>query len=304
MNGNNVNNPNNVSNGNVNTAQSNINNIPQNINNTQTNMNSIPQNNNPHASMNISQNINNTQTNINSIPQNVNATQTNIFNNTNTGNSYNNQGQPINNQNVEVLQSNGGVDNNQNNDNPDINYKPPGKFKIFVLIVFFFGLVAFVIFLPEIQAYVDEYVFGNSTANEEITSGKLVCKLDSNTTNLDKSFERIFSFQDKKLTSAKFVTTTKGDVSLDENTLNEINNTCNIIKQNVSSIKGVDVSCLLESGKMTETETFDYKLFDFDTVTAAYTEAGGEVIEYEYGYDIDKINTMMLQAGYSCSKEK
>ena len=55
---------------------------------------------------------------------------------------------------------------------------------------------------------------------------------------------------------------------------------------------------------MTETETFDYKLFDFDTVTAAYTEAGGEVIEYEYGYDIDKINTMMLQAGYSCSKEK
>ena len=164
-------------------------------------------------------NPNNLNGNVNTTQNNMNSTQTNIFNNTNSavvGSSYNNQGQVLNNKNVEILQSNGEADNNQNNtsttNNPDINYKPPGKFKIFVLIVFFFGLVAFIIFLPEIQAYVDEYVLGNSTANEEITSGKLVCKLDSNTTNLDKSFERIFSFQDKKLTSAKFVTTTKGDV--------------------------------------------------------------------------------------------
>lgn len=185
----------------------------------------------------------------------------------------------------------------------DINYKPPGAFKTLLLIIFFGGLVAFIIFLPEIQAYIAEY--GSvGKGQTEITDGRLICTLDTNTTNLDKSFERTFIFADKKLESATFTTTTKGDITKDEKTLDELSNTCKMKKEYVSSISGIGITCDYSDGLLTEKEHFDYKDFDMEKVKTAYAEAGVDVIEYEYGYDIDKIKTSMLQAGFSCKIER
>ena len=183
------------------------------------------------------------------------------------------------------------------------NYKPPGKFKTFILLVFFALLIAFIIFLPEIQAFVAEYKSGNQTV-EEITTGKLVCTIDSNTVNLDKSVERIFSFTDKKLESAKFTTTIRGNITKDADTLDELANQCNLIKQGVAGIDGITVGCEYEEGKIVEREHFDYKTFDIEKVRSSYTEAGGDVVEFEYGYDIDKVMTSMRQGGFTCNKEK
>ena len=183
------------------------------------------------------------------------------------------------------------------------NYKPPGVFKSFLLILFFGGLVAFIIFLPEIQAYVADYMSGN-TGVSEITSGKLKCSLETNTTNFNKSFERVFVFTDKKLQSATFTSITKGDITEDEEALDQLNETCKLKKDAVATIGGVTIACEYSNGLLTEREHFDYKEFDIESVKAAYTEAGADVIEYEYGYDIDKINTAMLQAGFTCKKEK
>ena len=185
----------------------------------------------------------------------------------------------------------------------DINYKPPGAFKTLLLIIFFGGLVAFIIFLPEIQAYIAEYGFVGK-GQTEITDGRLICTLDTNTTNLDKSFERTFIFADKKLESATFTTTTKGDITKDEKTLDELSNTCKMKKEYVSSISGIGITCDYSDGLLTEKEHFDYKDFDVEKVKTAYAEAGVDVIEYEYGYDIDKIKTSMLQAGFSCKIER
>ena len=185
----------------------------------------------------------------------------------------------------------------------DINYKPPGAFKTLLLIIFFGGLVAFIIFLPEIQAYIAEYGFVGK-GQTEITDGRLICTLDTNTTNLDKSFERTFIFADKKLESATFTTTTKGDITKDEKTLDELSNTCKMKKEYVSSISGIGITCDYSDGLLTEKEHFDYKDFDVEKVKTAYAEAGVDVIEYEYGYDIDKIKTSMLQAGVSCKIER
>ena len=185
----------------------------------------------------------------------------------------------------------------------DINYKPPGAFKTLLLIIFFGGLVAFIIFLPEIQAYIAEY--GSvGKGQTEITDGRLICTLDTNTTNLDKSFERTFIFADKKLESATFTTTTKGDITKDEKTLDELSNTCKMKKEYVSSISGIGITCDYSDGLLTEKEHFDYKDFDMEKVKTAYAEAGVDVIECEYGYDIDKIKTSMLQAGFSCKIER
>ena len=183
------------------------------------------------------------------------------------------------------------------------NYKPPGFFKTFVLIVFFAGLVAFIIFLPEIQAFVAEYRSGE-VKNNDITTGRLVCKLDTNTTNLDKSFERVFEYTDKKLQSAKFTTVIKGDITQDEAALNEMNEKCKLIKEYVYDVPGIVITCDYSAGILTEKETFDYKDFDMEKIKTAYSEAGGEVIEYEYGYDIDKVQTAMLQGGFTCTKER
>ena len=172
-----------------------------------------------------------------------------------------------------------------------------------MLIIFFGGLVAFIIFLPEIQAYIAEYGFVGK-GQTEITDGRLICTLDTNTTNLDKSFERTFIFADKKLESATFTTTTKGDITKDEKTLDELSNTCKMKKEYVSSISGIGITCDYSDGLLTEKEHFDYKDFDMEKVKTAYAEAGVDVIEYEYGYDIDKIKTSMLQAGFSCKIER
>ena len=199
------------------------------------------------------------------------------------------------------------VDNStpSNPENKDINYKPPGKFKTFVLILFFAGLVAFIIFLPEIQAFIAENGFGKKkSSTENITTGKLVCSLDTNTANLDKKLKRTFVFADNKLESSTFMTTIKGDVTNDEKTLDGLAEQCKSIKSSVSDLDGINISCEYSSGKLVEKESFDYKTYDVEKVRAAYTEAGGDIIEYEYGYDIDKIMTSMRQSGFTCNKEK
>lgn len=183
-------------------------------------------------------------------------------------------------------------------------YKPPSAFKTFLLIVFFGGLIAFIVFLPEIQAFVAEQMPGGKPINTEITSGKLVCTLDTNTSNLNISYERVFAFGDKKLETAKFTTITKGDVTQDEQTLNEMDSKCKAIKESVYSVPGVSITCDYSAGLLTQREHFDYKDYDIEKVKAAYTEAGGEVVEYELGYDIDKIQTAMLQGGFECKKER
>ena len=194
-------------------------------------------------------------------------------------------------------------DNQASDDIKSSNYKPPGVFKSFILILFFGGLVAFIIFLPEIQAYVADYMSGN-TGTPEITSGKLKCTLETNTTNFNKTFERVFVFTDKKLQSATFTSITKGDITEDEEALDKLNEDCKLKKDAVANIGGVTIACEYSNGLLTEREHFDYKEFDIETVKAAYAEAGADVIEYEYGYDIDKINTAMAQAGFTCKKEK
>ena len=251
--------------------------------------------------------------------QNPNNNQNNVVNNpvngnTNIGNTNVNPQQPsiehsnqinasqsINQNNVEQKPTANVIENGSTNKNP--NYKPPGAFKTFLLIVFFGGLVAFIIFLPEIQAFVAQQRSGKVTSNE-ITTGKLICKLKTNTANLDKSFERIFNYTDKKLVSSTFTTVIKGDITEDATTLDELNEKCRLIKTSVADINGISITCDYASGILTEKETFDYKEYDMEKVKTAYTEAGGDVLEYEYGHDIDKIQTTMLQGGFTCNKER
>ena len=116
----------------------------------------------------------------------------------------------------------GAVNNDEKLKTVEVNYKPTSTGNTVMLVIFFIVLIAFVIFLPDIQTLIAQYKAGPVEV-EEITTGKLVCTLSSNTVNLDRDITRIFEYTDKKLVSAKFTTIVRGDPSLDEETLDGLN---------------------------------------------------------------------------------
>lgn len=185
----------------------------------------------------------------------------------------------------------------------EVEYKPASKGNTIMLIVFFIFLVLFIVFLPDLQNLIALYN-APKVEVEDITTGQLVCTIESSTVNLDREITRVFRFTDNKLESAKFTTFIRGDVTKDEEVLNELADQCNTIKTNVKGLDGITVSCTHEEGSLTETESFDYAKYDAEKISAAYTEAGGSVLEFEKGQDIELIMSNMRQGGFTCNKEK
>ena len=186
-----------------------------------------------------------------------------------------------------------------------VEYKPTSTFSSILLFLFFVFLVAFVYFLPEIQVKVENYLHGNIEPEVEvITTGKLVCTLDTNTVNLNRKIERVFAFEENQLKSATFVTNVRGDIVLDEEALDELNNQCQKVRENVSGYDGVTIHCSYNAGELEEKEVFDYQVLSLEDVSNAYFDAGASFVELEYDQSIDQVMTMMRQGGFTCNKEK
>lgn len=187
----------------------------------------------------------------------------------------------------------------------EVEYKPTSKGSSILLVLFFIFLLGFIIFLPDIVSIVDAYKAGRgNVVLEEVPTGKLVCTLDTNTINLDKTIERVFYYEELKLKSSKFSTTVRGDATLDEEALQELYNQCSQIEENVDGFSGVNVSCDLSSDTLIEKESFDYEKYNAKEISTAYSEAGGSLVEFQFDQDIDKIEYLMKQGGFKCNKEK
>ena len=184
----------------------------------------------------------------------------------------------------------------------EVEYKPPSKFKIGLMLFFFVIILAFIIFLPEVTQYMSDLFDKKDKTVIEITTGKLVCKLDSTTANLDKNYVRTFQFTDNKIEKVTFKTTTRGDITQDEATLNELNKQCTDIRDGLESLNGASIECDYQDGKLVETEKFDLATYDYEQTSAAYTEAGADMLKFDNGEDVDRVKTSMLQAGFSCEK--
>ncbi len=186
------------------------------------------------------------------------------------------------------------------------NYKAPSKFKVFVLFLFFVLLIVFIMFLPEISSYVRIYMSGTNNQQpqvEVVTTGKLVCTLTSNTSDLDKEYEFDFSFADSKLTKTKYIVYTRGD-STTESALDELNEKCVTLKETTKDLDGVSIRCEYTDKKLTETQVFELETVDSEKLNAAFTEAGGIVPTYQYNQSIDDIEKNMKASGYSCERQK
>ena len=193
---------------------------------------------------------------------------------------------------------------NENLKKVEVNYTPPSKGKTVLLILFFVFLIGFVIFLPEITEMVNKMkTETNNPSDIKITDGKLVCTHKTSTTNLDKEYRIVFGFSNNQLEKLDYTTSTRGDITLDEKKLDELNENCKKLKDEVKSLNGIKISCDYESGKVTEKQSFVYSELDEEKIDAAYAEAGGTMPQYRSGQDMDQIEKSMNAAGYSCLRE-
>lgn len=181
----------------------------------------------------------------------------------------------------------------------------PSKLRVFGLVVMFAGLLALVIFLPDISAYIEtqKYLRSQPPA-EEITTGTLECTMEDSSENLDYTYTFSFGFTDKKLTRLKSVSEIRGDVSLDEVELDKLKAECDLLNVIVKDLSGVSVSCKLANGLFTKSQTFNFSSIVVDDAITAYIEAGGQYPNYRNGDDIDSIEKDLLSANYSCKREK
>ncbi len=183
-------------------------------------------------------------------------------------------------------------------------YKPNSKFKSFLLFMFFAILIAFVIFLPDIQQFISTYKGGGYDEAPKIVNGKLICELKTNTENLNMDYEYIFLMNDNKLKSLTQTLATKGDRNLDAATLDDLNEKCKLLKEHTASLKGVSVECTYDNTTITKVQKINLAEIDVEAITSAYTEAGGTYPEYKLDQDMDTLEKEMKQNGYQCSRQE
>ena len=161
------------------------------------------------------------------------------------------------------------------------------------------------VFLPEIHTYVEEWKANrNKVVDTKIVDGKLVCSLEKNTETLDLTYDVTFSFTENKLQRLVYSISTRGDINLDEQTLDEENTKCVTLKNETEKIKGVTVSCNYTEGLLKARQDFEYSEINVEEVDAAYSEAGGIYPEYKLNDDMDVIEKNMNASGYSCERQR
>lgn len=203
-----------------------------------------------------------------------------------------------------IIAANNASQNKKGLKEVQIDYKPPSKLKYTMLILVFIAILLMVWYLPEISSYIETMKSGKQTVEEKITTGTLKCKMSRSSNNLDFKYEQDFAFKDNKLSKLYYTIETRGDMNLDKEELDKMNNTCKTISSYAKQLKGITVSCELSQGTMTESHVFDYANLDVDTVTSTYTEAGGVYPEYQNGQDMDTLEKNKKAEGFTCQRIK
>ena len=181
--------------------------------------------------------------------------------------------------------------------------KKTSNLKMYLTFIFLALLILMIVFLPEINTFVHDFFNKKEAENTpSITSGHLICTLETNDSNFNYEYETDFSFKDSKLYKLTLTTKTVGDLNLDATDLSGLNASCQLLQFQTSKFEGVEVMCDLEGNTFTNTQTLDYEILNRDEVTTAYLEAGGIYPDYKYEENIDDIEKDMNAQNYSCAR--
>lgn len=185
------------------------------------------------------------------------------------------------------------TNNNQNNNNKD------GVFKYIFAFIFLIGIVAFVIFLPQISEYVrtKKNTKTTTTKSNVVENGTLICEAKRSTDETDIYYEFSFVFNNRKLQTSKFTTKIE---SVNTTYLQDKKYACDEMAQISNNISGIKTNCNLTNGILKIVENYTHKDLDNSNLSS-YTEAGGTYPEFKYQKDIYDIESSLKKQGYDCN---
>lgn len=189
----------------------------------------------------------------------------------------------------------------------NIEYKPPGKFKMFLMILTFILILGAVIFLPEINMFVEKMKEQKEPVVEEeaIQNGHLSCSLETSNETFDLIYSTEFSFENKFVKGLNYEVTTRGDRTLDSEALTLLYNNCKSLETDLSQVNlGTEISCDMFEGTVTTSQSIDFELFNAKEAKKIYEKHSIEIPDFELNENIDDIEKSLKTAGYTCEMIK
>ena len=179
--------------------------------------------------------------------------------------------------------------------------KPHAGARRFFGFFFLILLIAFAFFLPNISDMLEKYKADKENAN--ITAGQLRCSMTKNSDTLSVNYEQNFKFKNNRILTYNYKEENKGS-NADSKELTEIDNKCRLLDQNCSKLEGVSVSCEATTTSVVVNQNIDLDKIEIESLMSAYTESGGQYPEFEFGENVDTVQSEVQKAGYKCEKIK
>lgn len=195
--------------------------------------------------------------------------------------------------------------NTMNLEKVKVDYKPPSKFKLFLMFLMFAIILGCILFMDQITLFVatlNQKPVEEEVVEDSITSGNLVCDLKTSNETYDLIYSIDISFVNKEIKSFNYDVATKGDKTLDYANLNLLYTNCKGLSGALStSDNGASLSCDMFEGTVTESHSFDYSKYNSDSVKTLYTQYGISLPSFISDTNIDSVEKSLLDSDYTCN---
>ena len=195
--------------------------------------------------------------------------------------------------------------NTMNLEKVKVDYKPPSKFKLFLMFLMFAIILGCILFMDKITLFVatlNQKPVEEEVVEDSITSGNLVCDLKTSNETYDLIYSIDISFVNKEIKSFNYDVATKGDKTLDYANLNLLYTNCKGLSGALStSDNGASLSCDMFEGTVTESHSFDYSKYNSDSVKTLYTQYGISLPSFISDTNIDSVEKSLLDSDYTCN---
>lgn len=173
------------------------------------------------------------------------------------------------------------------------------------LILLMLALFAFVYFLPDITAYVTNYI-NEKTGVNELKSGRMTCTYTNATDNINYNYEATFNYEKNRLKSSTMVTTNRlADTATDTGILAERENACEALKTVLDENNiGMTASCSVSAAVQVTTQTINYEILNMDFITSNIAEFEGFYPDYELDQSVTTIEQELENRGYTCNRNE
>lgn len=199
-----------------------------------------------------------------------------------------------------------GIMENKKMEKVEIEYTPPSGFKKFVMVFMFAAILGSIIFMPEINKFIDRLKETKEpeVKEEEVMNGTLSCSYQTNNDKYDLIYDGVFSFSNRELKSLSYTLTTKGDKVLDSTSLQMLYDSCKELSTELDTNNvGVKVTCDLTGGTVSISESIDYSTFKESEASKLFKNHSIELADFEANQNIGDIENELKHSNYICYME-